>query len=84
MAVFSCGALPVVLVLVLFVFSFFLSCNIEAGAPGRHERALSRRSEGGGTVHDCFFAVRFLPCSSFCFVFFFILQHRRRATRTEV
>ena len=37
MAVFSCGALPVVLVLVRSFFCFF-ACNIEAGAPGKHER----------------------------------------------
>ena len=43
---FSCGALPVVLVLVCLCF--FCSCNIEAGAPGRHERDLSPRNEGGG------------------------------------
>ena len=44
----------------LFVFVF--SCNIEAGAPGRHERVLSPRSEGGGTVALVarFFAMRFL------------------------
>ena len=44
---------------------------------------LSRRSEGGGTVHDCF-----LRCASFRVSVYvlsvFNLQHRRRATRTEV
>ena len=35
MAVFSCGALPVVLVFVCSFFFFY--CNIEAGAPGRHD-----------------------------------------------
>ena len=43
---FSCGALPVVLVLVCLCL--FFSCNIEAGAPGRHERVLPPRNEGGG------------------------------------
>ena len=88
---FSCGALPVVLVLsclvlCLFYFYFFW-CNIEAGAPGRHERIFRDVVRAGSTavavVVVCFLAVRFLSCL-FCFVLsFFILQHRRRATRTE-
>ena len=63
MAVFSCGALPAGLVLLFFCFLF--SCNIEAGAPGRHERVCCDVVRERGTVHSCLFF-----CGAFSAVFF--------------
>ena len=82
---FSCGALPVVLVVVCFVF--FFSCSTKAGAPGRHERVWSPRCDGGTAVvqqvvHGCLFFCNALPVV-FLFLFLCILQHRRKATRKE-
>ena len=57
-----------------FFFFFFFSCNIEAGAPGRHERVYCDVVRARGTLHGCFF----LRCASCCaclgfFVFLFVL-----------
>ena len=73
---FSCGALPVVLVLSCLVSLFFVFWfNIEAGAPGRHERIFRDVVRAGSTavavVVVCFLAVRFLSCL-FCFVLSFL------------
>ena len=58
----SCGALPVVLVLVCA-----FSCNIEADALGRHDVVSSRGvvRAGGTVVHGCSFF-----CSALRVVFF--------------
>ena len=61
--------------LVLCLFFFFFWCNIEAGAPGRHERIFRDVVRAGSTavavVVVCFLAVRFLSCL-FCFVLSFL------------
>ena len=63
------------LVLSCVSFFFFFWCNIEAGAPGRHERIFRDVVRAGSTavavVVVCFLAVRFLSCL-FCFVLSFL------------
>lgn len=66
---FSCGAVPVVLVLVCLLN---FSCNIEAGAPGRHEGVCRDVVRAKGHMVARFLAVRFLWCFFFCFVFFYL------------
>ena len=75
---FSCGALPVVLVLSCLVSLFFVFWfNIEAGAPGRHERIFRDVVRAGSTavavVVVCFLAVRFLSCVFFVLFCLFYL-----------
>ena len=67
---FSCGALPVVLVLSCLVSLFFVFWfNIEAGAPGRHERIFRDVVRAGSTAVAVLVVVVFLQCAS-CRVFF--------------
>ena len=55
----------------LFVFVF--TCDIEPGAPGRHERVCRDIVRAGGTVHGCLFFGSALPVVFFfCFVFFYL------------
>ena len=75
MAIFSCGALPVVLVLFRSFF-FSLLVTSERVRQADMEECWSRRSDRGGTVHDCLF-FRAAPAAMFLFLFFFffILHH---------
>ena len=78
---FSCGSLPVVLVLVL---CFFLATSKRVRQADMGEFCHHVMRAGGSST----WLLVFLQCAScrvsFSVVSFSILQHRRKATRTEI